>query len=92
MSDTSTEKRDSASAEVNPAQGNLGPKSPALKVTHADSDLAAGLTVDQVRGRGLKIGPIRLPAWRSPLAQVILVGFVCFLCPGMVCGLWQKPY
>lgn len=35
------------------------------------------------RGTGIKIGPVTLPPWRSPIAQVILTGFVCFLCPGM---------
>ncbi|PWW76961.1 MFS general substrate transporter [Tuber magnatum] len=34
-------------------------------------------------GKGIKILGIQLPPWRSPLAQVILIGFVCFLCPGM---------
>ncbi|KAL0639889.1 hypothetical protein Q9L58_000980 [Maublancomyces gigas] len=34
-------------------------------------------------GPGRKVFGVTLPPWRSPLAQVILVGFVCFLCPGM---------
>ncbi|KAG0130033.1 major facilitator superfamily domain-containing protein [Tuber indicum] len=33
--------------------------------------------------KGIKILGIRLPPWRSPLAQVMLTGLVCFLCPGM---------
>ncbi len=32
--------------------------------------------------RGHKIGPITLPAYRSPLAQTIMIGFVCFLVVG----------
>jgi len=30
----------------------------------------------------LKFGPITLPWYASPEAQLILVSFVCFLCPG----------
>ncbi|KAK4619744.1 UNC93-like protein [Fulvia fulva] len=30
-----------------------------------------------------KIGPITIPYYASPKAQLILVAFVCFLCPGM---------
>ncbi|RPA91172.1 MFS general substrate transporter [Choiromyces venosus 120613-1] len=33
--------------------------------------------------KGIKVLGIQLPPWRSPLSQVILTGFVCFLCPGM---------
>lgn len=29
-----------------------------------------------------KIGPITIPYYASPKAQLILVAFVCFLCPG----------
>lgn len=32
--------------------------------------------------KGYKIGPITLPAYRSPLAQTILIAFVCFLVVG----------
>jgi len=37
----------------------------------------------QQRGKGFRIGLISLPPWRSPISQVMLTGFVCFLCPGM---------
>lgn len=30
-----------------------------------------------------KIGPLRLPYYASPPAQLLLVSLVCFLCPGM---------
>ncbi|KAF8252201.1 MFS general substrate transporter [Wilcoxina mikolae CBS 423.85] len=45
----------------------------------------AAVADDEVlhRGKGIKIGPVTLPPWRSPISQVILTGFVCFLCPGM---------
>ncbi|KAF8244935.1 MFS general substrate transporter [Wilcoxina mikolae CBS 423.85] len=33
-------------------------------------------------GKGFKLGPITLPPWLSPMAQMILIGFVCFLCTG----------
>ncbi|RYO42737.1 UNC93-like protein [Alternaria arborescens] len=33
--------------------------------------------------RSLRIGPVKLPYYASPESQLILVSFVCFLCPGM---------
>ncbi|KAH0542843.1 hypothetical protein FGG08_002797 [Glutinoglossum americanum] len=30
-----------------------------------------------------RIGPIRLPWYASPMSQLLVVSFVCFLCPGM---------
>ena len=30
-----------------------------------------------------KLGPITFPYYASPKAQLLLVAFVCFLCPGM---------
>lgn len=33
--------------------------------------------------RSLRIGPITLPSYASPIAQLGLVSCVCFLCPGM---------
>ena len=33
--------------------------------------------------RERRIGPVRLPWYASPPTQLILVAFVCFLCPGM---------
>ncbi|KAH7073057.1 major facilitator superfamily domain-containing protein [Paraphoma chrysanthemicola] len=33
--------------------------------------------------KSFKIGPITLPYYASPEAQLLLVSFVCFLCPGM---------
>lgn len=30
----------------------------------------------------LKVGPLTLPRYASPESQLILVSFVCFLCPG----------
>lgn len=32
--------------------------------------------------RSLRLGPFRLPWYASPESQLILVSFVCFLCPG----------
>ncbi len=34
--------------------------------------------------KSLKFGPITLPWYASPQSQLILVSFVCFLCPGEV--------
>ncbi|KAK3073446.1 hypothetical protein LTR53_004978 [Teratosphaeriaceae sp. CCFEE 6253] len=33
--------------------------------------------------RARKLGPFRLPWYASPESQLVLVAFVCFLCPGM---------
>jgi hypothetical protein len=30
----------------------------------------------------IKIGPLRLPWYASPPVQLVLVAFVCFMCPG----------
>lgn len=35
------------------------------------------------RYRSVKVGSIQLPWYASPPAQLVLVAFVCFLCPGM---------
>ena len=34
------------------------------------------------RYRSFKIGPLTIPWYASPEAQLLLVSFVCFLCPG----------
>lgn len=34
------------------------------------------------RYKRVKLGPIKLPYYASPEAQLLLVSFVCFLCPG----------
>lgn len=43
--------------------------------------------------RQLKLGPIALPWYASPESQLILVSFVCFLCPGELANtaLFYKP-
>ena len=33
--------------------------------------------------RQRKIGPFRIPWYASPKVQLLMVSFVCFLCPGM---------
>lgn len=33
--------------------------------------------------RTRRIGPLTIPAYASPASQLLLVAFVCFLCPGM---------
>ncbi|KAF2848060.1 MFS general substrate transporter [Plenodomus tracheiphilus IPT5] len=35
------------------------------------------------RYRRMKLGPFNLPWYASPESQLVLVAFVCFLCPGM---------
>lgn len=33
--------------------------------------------------RSTKVGPVTLPHYASPATQLVIVAFVCFLCPGM---------
>jgi hypothetical protein len=33
--------------------------------------------------RERKIGPLTIPWYASPKSQLVMVSFVCFLCPGM---------
>lgn len=35
------------------------------------------------RYKQLKIGPLKFPWYASPQVQLVMVAFVCFLCPGM---------
>ena len=49
------------------------------------ADVETGSTFSASHGvvpRGYKIGPVVLPAYRSALAQTIVIGFVCFLVVG----------
>lgn len=46
--------------------------------THHDVDLPSGWMYRQ-----RKIGPFNIPWFASPRVQLIMVSFVCFLCPGM---------
>jgi len=51
------------------------------------ADLETGSTAHGLTGpvpKGYKLGPITLPAYRSPLAQCIMIGFVCFLVVGTI--------
>lgn len=47
----------------------------------ADYTYASPLSSWMYRSR--KIGPLILPYYASPKAQLLLVSFVCFLCPGV---------
>ncbi|KAL8755512.1 MAG: hypothetical protein Q9199_003593 [Rusavskia elegans] len=50
----------------------------------ANSALSSGHgLLEGWRYRPLRLGPFRLPWYASPESQLILVSFVCFLCPGM---------
>jgi hypothetical protein len=50
---------------------------PAHSVEHEQVEIPIGW-----RYKGSKLGPITLPWYASPESQLILVSFVCFLCPG----------
>ncbi|KAK0917967.1 hypothetical protein LTS16_022740 [Friedmanniomyces endolithicus] len=53
---------------------------------HTSTDFPDGAEVEIPQGwmyRSRKLGPITFPWYASPQSQLILVAFVCFLCPGM---------
>ncbi|KAK0268481.1 hypothetical protein LTR35_015502 [Friedmanniomyces endolithicus] len=53
---------------------------------HSSTDFPNGAEVEIPQGwmyRSRKLGPITFPWYASPQSQLILVAFVCFLCPGM---------
>ncbi|KAA8642202.1 hypothetical protein EYZ11_009211 [Aspergillus tanneri] len=58
---------------------------PEKEVPTSTSDAEAGISVagKPWMYRPWKVGPWTLPWFASPEAQLILVSFVCFLCPGM---------
>ncbi|KAF2814157.1 MFS general substrate transporter [Mytilinidion resinicola] len=53
-------------------------QSPAHSVKNREDAIPTGW-----KYKRLKLGPITLPWYASPKSQLILVSFVCFLCPGM---------
>lgn len=55
-------------------------------IEHGNLETPAGW-----RYKSLKLGPISLPWYASPESQLLMVSFVCFLCPGKaiwhpICG------
>lgn len=60
-----------------------GTPTPELSVPDSHSDTHyGGATPSGWKYKSYKIGPVRLPYYASPKAQLLLVAFVCFLCPG----------
>ncbi|KAF3937951.1 hypothetical protein ABW19_dt0202478 [Dactylella cylindrospora] len=55
--------------------------------THdVDSEKASAPSEERPSGwlyRERKLGPIKIPYYASPISQLLIVAFVCFLCPGM---------
>jgi hypothetical protein len=49
-------------------------------VDHGTTDVA--MPVGRMY-KPVKIGPLTLPHYASPATQLVIVAFVCFLCPGM---------
>lgn len=39
----------------------------------------------------IKIGPLTIPWFASPQVQLVMVAFVCFLCPGECLSKVQRP-
>jgi hypothetical protein len=66
-------------------QETAGKEQPNKREAGTMADVEIGSTISAshvVVARGYKIGPFVLPAYRSPLAQTIVIGFVCFLVVG----------
>lgn len=63
---------------------------PSPDIDHADSQTHSSEHYDDhhdaaPRGwmyKARKVGPLTIPYYASPKAQLLLVAFVCFLCPG----------
>ena len=52
------------------------------------SNISSEMQAGVVRPKGwmykdAKVGPVHLPWYASPVSQLVIVAFVCFLCPGM---------
>lgn len=58
------------------------PPTPELTVSDSISDAHAPDLPTGWKYKSCKIGPVTLPYYASPKAQLLLVAFVCFLCPG----------
>lgn len=58
-------------------------KTPAADEESVRRGLDDGLTGPAWMYRRPRIGPLELPYYASPMAQLLILSFVCFLCPGM---------
>ena len=50
---------------------------------HREEDVPEVQLPPGIKYRSIKLGPLRIPYYASPKAQLLLVAFTCFLCPGM---------
>lgn len=62
--------------------GDVKEPTTAAEPTAVDPELDAALPTGW-KYRARKIGPISIPWYASPRTQLVMVSFVCFLCPGM---------
>lgn len=63
---------------INEKESHSGPPS------HLEEE--GGVRAEGLKGwkyKQVKIGPWTLPYYASPQVQLVLVAFVCFMCPGM---------
>ena len=54
--------------------------------THDNATAEAGTVQTELTGwryKSLRLGPIKIPYYASPQTQLVMVAFVCFMCPGM---------
>ncbi|KAE8350589.1 major facilitator superfamily domain-containing protein [Aspergillus coremiiformis] len=64
--------------------GDDHPAEKEIPTTSSDPEAGQGSAVGKPwMYKPFKIGPLTLPWFASPEAQLLLVSFVCFLCPGM---------
>jgi MFS family permease len=59
-------------------QAGVRPHTPHVQAQEPAAPRPAGWMYKQAR-----IGPVTFPWYASPMAQLLIVSFVCFLCPGM---------
>jgi len=60
-------------------------KQPTTTYAHPQTNDVGVTEIESPRGwkyKSLKLGPIAFPWYASPESQLIMVSFICFLCPG----------
>lgn len=70
---------DMAANEKTARAPEVDSQTPSMEQVHGD---AAGSPPTGWMYKSRKIGGLTLPYYASPKAQLLLVSFVCFLCPG----------
>ena len=77
MSDTEAEKRTAT------AEGSVTETHPSDQVSPSEVNYGQNVRPEGWMYRNYRLGPVKISCYASPSFQLILVAFVCFLCPGM---------